>query len=112
MASETQKAVVIKDTWRYDVEDIRKEGDIYAKLCAEPNPVKNIPIVLDAGDVPGQATRVSDYDDRSDADKVDVTLTRHVHHRIFFETVGFPLKTWRNAKQLVRLIRDSIEGER
>jgi hypothetical protein len=104
----SKKRVVIKDTWRYDLPGISTEKDIYAKLAAEPNSVRNIPIVIHAEDVLDQASRVSFHDTRRPADGNHVTLTPHVHHRLFFETVGFPFQSWRNARHLVMLIRQSI----
>ena len=101
--------VVIKDTWRYDRANLRPEKAIYEDLSRGPNPIESIPKYFEAEDVDGQETRLCTPDTREEKDKGHIcTLMSYKHHRIFFETVGHPLRRWETAYELVDLIRQSI----
>ncbi|KAI0075718.1 hypothetical protein K474DRAFT_1624160 [Panus rudis PR-1116 ss-1] len=111
----SEHLVFLKDTWRVDQEGMEIEAEIYEDL--EEHGVSHIPMVLAAGDV------YSDYEKDDSPQQTltqewaamaqswnqrDICLTAHVHHCIV-QKLLYPLETVANARELVQVIRDSLE---
>ncbi|KZV71574.1 hypothetical protein PENSPDRAFT_630079 [Peniophora sp. CONT] len=111
---ETQSVCWMKDAWRLDEDGFEKEGDTYKKLAELPDIKGLIPEILCSGDVRDsagrvQVTRTQDYVDAPWAAK-SYNVNRYVHYRIVFKTVGRPLTTFKNTKELVQVISDALKA--
>ncbi|KAI0039914.1 hypothetical protein FA95DRAFT_1475412, partial [Auriscalpium vulgare] len=91
-----KKCVWLKDTWRIDSDDIKKEGDIY-RLLREKH-------------VPNIATFACAGDDLQAADWACMTgeLIPHVHYRLVLDTIGKKLKEFQSTRQLCSVLRDAL----
>ncbi|VDC06334.1 unnamed protein product [Peniophora sp. CBMAI 1063] len=104
----------MKDAWRLEEDGFEKEGDTYAKLAKLEGIEGLIPEVLCAGDVRDsngdvQATVTQDYVDAEWAARSD-NIHRYVHYRIVFKTIGRPLTTFKNTKELVQVLADALKA--
>ncbi|KAI0064457.1 hypothetical protein BV25DRAFT_1914183 [Artomyces pyxidatus] len=109
---ERRKCVYLKDSWRIDDPEFKKEGEIYHDLHTAGVP--NIPILAFAGDLRDslgerQTTRTPLYVQRPWACKTR-RLTWHSHYRIAFDTIALPLSCFKSTRQLCSVIRDTIRA--
>ncbi|KZT19636.1 hypothetical protein NEOLEDRAFT_1040092, partial [Neolentinus lepideus HHB14362 ss-1] len=102
---ETGQCVLLKDSWRYDVDGIRQEGAIYKDLNAKR--VSNIARVLCHDDVRDQVTVTADYINAPWALETR-TLSKHKHYRIVLDTVGRTLDKASSSQSIVKAIRDIL----
>ncbi|VDC04366.1 unnamed protein product [Peniophora sp. CBMAI 1063] len=110
----TDSVCWMKDAWRLDEDGFEKEGDTYAKLAKLENIEGLIPEVLCAGDVRNsdgtrQATATQDHVGADWASKSQ-NIHRYVHYRIVFKTIGRPLTTFKNTKELVQVMADALRA--
>ncbi|KAH9938811.1 uncharacterized protein BXZ73DRAFT_22769, partial [Epithele typhae] len=126
----TRRFCFLKDTWRWFHEDRMEEGAVLRTLNQAR--VRHVPTLVAHG-YPGtfpHTTRVADHllsyctldegvaiDGRPpkrraprDDNKVQF-IHRHAHYRIVVEEVCLPLDVFRSSRQLLSIIRDSMEAE-
>ncbi|TFY58525.1 hypothetical protein EVG20_g8114 [Dentipellis fragilis] len=96
---QTKKKVWLKDSWRIDLDDMKKEFEIYKLL--EKHSVRNISPLVCGGDVAGQMTVTQNYADAAWRSG-EVDLLPHHHYRLVLETIGRPLKDFKSTKEMVR----------
>ncbi|EPQ55650.1 hypothetical protein GLOTRDRAFT_75784 [Gloeophyllum trabeum ATCC 11539] len=107
----TGKRVFLKDSWRYDVERMQQEGDIYELLNEKG--VSNIAKVVYHGDVKDQEGRTDQrsitapYAGRSWALRTR-TLVQHRHYRIVLDKVGKPLTEAPSSRSIIKGILDAL----
>ncbi|VDC00969.1 unnamed protein product [Peniophora sp. CBMAI 1063] len=111
---ETNSVCWMKDAWRIAVDGFEKEGDTYAKLTKLEGIEGLIPEVLCAGDVRDsegkkQATETQDHVG-ADWAAHTYNIHRYVHYRIVFKTIGRPLTTFKNTKELVQAMADALKA--
>jgi len=113
--------VYLKDFWRVDHPESRKEGDVYRELHEAE--VRNIAKMGPAGDVRHvqvssagfQRTRTQDYL-RSPGSRHAwchgrPSVVPYVHYRLVLETVVMPLSHFKSTRQLCEVIRDAVIGK-
>jgi hypothetical protein len=110
------QAVLIKDHWRIDSEDLRAEGDTYDILRKVPELQPFLAELDEAGNVNKHMTQDDKFPERR---KVDATMSRvdrektihHlIHYRMVFTTVGLPLSACTTPKQIVQILIGILEG--
>ena len=104
---ETGELVYLKDTWRYEADRMKKEGDTYRKLAA--NGVSHIPRLACAGDVGGQRTRTHDFTDE-DWCCGEPAVRQHRHYRLVLKDVGRPLSKFNSTRELCQVLLEAIMG--
>jgi Fungal protein kinase len=106
----TGQTVLLKDCWRVDLPDIEQEGKILKRLNAVN--VKNIPLLLYAGDVAWPKSQITKSMAliNSSWRFGNKRLTPHTHYRQVVDVVGRPLHTFRSSKELVQVIYDAFQG--
>lgn len=105
------KVVLMKDTWRIDIEEIKKEGKIYKRL--KQNKVRHIAPLLRAGDVGNRyhRTRVQDFvSEHWVKHAKERKLRPHRHYRLVLGTVGRDLTSFHSSHELVTAIKDALIG--
>ncbi|ETW82699.1 hypothetical protein HETIRDRAFT_382749 [Heterobasidion irregulare TC 32-1] len=102
---ETGELVYLKDTWRYEADRMKKEGDTYRKLAA--NGVSHIPRVACAGDVEGQRTRTHDFTDE-DWCCGEPEVRQHRHYRLVLKDLGRPLSEFNSTRELCQVLLEAI----
>ncbi|KAI0634082.1 hypothetical protein C8Q77DRAFT_1217385 [Trametes polyzona] len=121
----TGRLCFLKDTWRRATWE--PEGNIIKGLHAKG--VRNIPIVVGGGDVyycmPDAGAKRNPYIihyTRTDiyngdlwvcrtADKM-ISVATHVHYRVVFGTVGYPLKRFKGTRELLHATYDVFQAMR
>ncbi|KAI0312413.1 hypothetical protein OF83DRAFT_1025319, partial [Amylostereum chailletii] len=104
----------LKDTWRIALDNIEKEGDIYATLAAADVP--HTAKMLCAGDVwssdsERQETLTPRFErKKAGAGSKDCKIIPHIHYRIVLSTIGKPLSKFKTTKQLCEVLRDAIKA--
>ncbi|KAI0077407.1 hypothetical protein K474DRAFT_1643204 [Panus rudis PR-1116 ss-1] len=104
----------LKDTWRISSDELEREADIYEDL--KEHGVQFIPTVICAGDVfcNGRPQQTITEALAESIPPQWVRLSRkcrrtYIHHRVAQE-LAFPLSAVTNAKELVQVIRDALQG--
>ncbi|KAH9938807.1 uncharacterized protein BXZ73DRAFT_26568, partial [Epithele typhae] len=125
----TRRFCFLKDTWRRLHEDRMEEGAVLSILNQAR--VRHVPTLVAHG-YPGTSphtTRVADHlshctsnedvatDERPSKrpaprdDNELLSIHRYAHYRIVVEEVCLPLDVFRSSRQLLSIIRDSMEAE-
>lgn len=104
----TESFAFLKDSWRIDLPDIEKEGDILTLLNAAG--VRNVPTVLCHGDIDGQSTRTQDYWVEPDTATRSSPFKKHKHTRLVENEVGEKLDGFDDGQDLVLVMADCILG--
>ncbi|KAJ3512352.1 hypothetical protein NLJ89_g3568 [Agrocybe chaxingu] len=107
---DTSTVMFLKDTWRANVDGMEKESDILKEL--KDKKVRNVPKIVAGEDVPGpfQTTLSQNYAKESwRAGRIADLVTR-THHRFLEDFVGKHLCTFKNAKQLLRVVSDAFDA--
>ena len=106
-----ERVIYLKDMWRFlsDLSGVEviPEHNIYAILSEVGTP--NIPEVIAGEDVPDGMTKTQEVVD-AEWLCVKPKITPRQHYRLVLGTVGRPLTTFRNTKELVTGVLDAIEG--
>ncbi|TFK45369.1 hypothetical protein OE88DRAFT_1218456 [Heliocybe sulcata] len=106
-----RKPVFLKDSWRYVVDGMEREGDIYERLHS--NHVSNISKVLYHGDLldttkgDRQSTISAELAKKPWAMKTR-TLDKHQHYRIVLDVVGRRLNQAPSSWAIVKIIHDAL----
>lgn len=106
--------VFLKDTWRWEQDGLQSEGATLRRLNAAQ--VRHIPTLVCEGDVPGQRLDFKDlvkrvYGNlRDDSSAMSIANIVFIHYRVVVREVGNNLQDFKNARQLVEVFRDYIEG--
>ncbi|KAH9933263.1 hypothetical protein B0H21DRAFT_835281 [Amylocystis lapponica] len=103
---ETHELVFLKDAWRVDLDDIKREGDVLEHLASKG--AQNIPTVLCHGDVRGQCTVTYKFKNIEAAHP----MKKHAHYRLVEKEVGCPLSDFENGCCLLRILRDCLFAHR
>ncbi|EPQ50646.1 hypothetical protein GLOTRDRAFT_11794, partial [Gloeophyllum trabeum ATCC 11539] len=98
-----ERLVFLKDCWR--VPTLPKEGDTLLKLNGAEVPF--VPTLVCHGDVGGQTTLTPGYWDK-ESDGEESKMKAHAHYRLVVEEIGCPLDDFRNSRELVLVIYESI----
>ncbi|KAI0069354.1 hypothetical protein K474DRAFT_1561859, partial [Panus rudis PR-1116 ss-1] len=94
------RLVFLKDYWRKYPTDMQKEAEVYKDL--EDLHVPHLPQLFGGGDVMTSDAYLQSTQSPN-------PLDRYAHHRLV-QQLGFPLKSAKDAKELVQVIRDALEG--
>jgi hypothetical protein len=106
------KKVWLKETWRIYLDDMKKEGEIYAKL--HERGVPHILTVVAHGDArvgKGVQKTVSLIIPDFFKKFPSIPLRPFCHYYIVFEEVGRPLDTFNTTWEFVNALKDGMEGE-
>ena len=110
------RQVYLKDTWRVALNDFQQEGCIYSLLHKAKVP--NIPSVLWHGDIGNDSDKFHQTQTDKVIDELILkqrccagVLVPHQHYRIVLGDVGTDLENFESTKELVRAMRDALEGE-
>ncbi|KAG6812335.1 hypothetical protein H0H87_009870, partial [Tephrocybe sp. NHM501043] len=122
----TSKHCFLKDGWR--AHELDPEATILQELAEKK--VEHIPIFECGGDVETEATMTDLYVPAPDSTQSDTNpypprrefkwkkagsnkrITRRIHHRFIVNTIGKPLNTFRNSKQLLQVVYDAFKAHR
>jgi hypothetical protein len=110
IARETK--VLVKDSWRIDLEDIQAEGTTYDILMKAG--VCNIPRCLASGDITineYHATITKNYSLAPWACSNGAHLVPHQHHRLALDVIGRSLNAFESSYEMVSAMRDALIGE-
>ncbi|KAH9949650.1 hypothetical protein B0H21DRAFT_889526 [Amylocystis lapponica] len=100
----TKDFVFLKDTWRIDLPDTEREGDVLQTL--NKNGVRNIPTVLCHGDILAQYTETQNYEiEESPARN---RLKTYCHYRLVEKEVGQALEEFYDSQDLVSVVVDCL----
>ncbi|TFY73829.1 hypothetical protein EWM64_g10183 [Hericium alpestre] len=97
----------LKDSWRIDMADMEKEVDIYRDL--NKLRVRNVPIMLQGGDVAGQSTVTGDYVNEPWCCGTHDIL-KHQHCRLALDVIGRKLQDFKNSEELSSAVNDALIG--
>ncbi|RPD57718.1 hypothetical protein L226DRAFT_525038 [Lentinus tigrinus ALCF2SS1-7] len=100
--------VYLKDAWRVDRDGLEPEGNVLQYLNNEG--VQGVPTLVCHGDIEGQVTDSQEVWNMVHPDRQDCPLKTHRHYRIVVKEVGLSMSRFRNARELVYLIRLCIEA--
>ena len=106
---QTGATVFLKDTWRIDLPDMHKEGDIYERL-KQANISRIAPFVCGA-DVRDHRTRTEAYANKPWALPLSKALRPHRQYRLVLAVVARPLTSFRSSWELVNALADALQGE-
>ena len=104
----TEEVVFLKDTWRIDLPDMAKEGEIYTALHKAK--VSHIPPFVRGEDIPHQRTLVQDFVSASWARPITRPLRPHQHYRFVLRVVGRDLMSFDSSWELVNAMKDALQG--
>jgi hypothetical protein len=105
---ENKRVVFLKDTWRIDMANVVKEGEIYESLHNAH--VSHIAPLLCAGDVPLHRTRTQDLSTKPWTGPIERSLRPHHHYRLVLGVVGRDLTSFDSTWEMVNSIRDAVQG--
>ncbi|KAI0645226.1 hypothetical protein C8Q79DRAFT_1055305 [Trametes meyenii] len=101
--------VYLKDCWRVVHERSEREGSILGYL--NERGVKRIPTRHCDGDMVSQVTMTQDVWKKLNPKKAEqCSLKTQQHYRLVVKEVGIPLREFTNAKQLVTVIKECVQG--
>jgi hypothetical protein len=98
---QAQRVIFLKDTWRIDLPDVVKEGEIYNILHEAK--VSFIAPLLCGGDIIEHRTRTQDFWSKPWA-------RPHQHYRVVLGVVGRDLTSFDSSWEMVSAIRDALQG--
>jgi Fungal protein kinase len=104
---QTGKRVLLKDSWRVLLNDIKPEGKVYEHLWRHEVP--HIPFCSYSGDVGDQiyhASRTHEFGAPSAP-----SLVPHRHYRLVLDTIGRGLETFKRSLEVVTAIHDALVGK-
>jgi hypothetical protein len=107
-----KKNVILKDSWRVNLEDIKPEGVTYDVLMKAN--VRHIPRCLDSGDITAggyQATITMDYTTAPWACFSGAHFVPHQHYRLALDIIGRPVYEFKSSREMVAAMRDALTGE-
>jgi hypothetical protein len=104
----TEEVVFLKDTWRIDLPDMAKEGEIYTALHKAK--VSHIPPFVRGEDIPHQRTLAQDFVSASWARPIARPLRPHQHYRFVLGVVGRDLMSFDSSWELVNAMKDALQG--
>jgi len=110
--TQNRRRVLLKDSWRVLLDDIKPEGEIYRLL--HENSVPNIPSCLVAGDVGNDAyhrSQTHEVMDKHVARHPCWTLTPHRHYRIVLGLVGRRLEKFDRTFEVVNAMSAALVGK-
>ena len=107
-----RKVVFLKDSWRINLPDIQKEGEVY-KILNEAN-VANVPQCLVSGDISTDyhATKTNLYAGKPWNCRSDLRLIPHQHCRLVLDVYGRVLYEYSSSYEMVSAVRNALIGER
>ncbi|TFY79829.1 hypothetical protein EWM64_g4185 [Hericium alpestre] len=97
----------LKDSWRIDMAEMEKEVDIYRDLNKWK--VRNVPTMLQGGDIAGQSTLTGDYVNEPWCCGKHEIL-KHQHCRLALDVIGRKLQDFKTSKELSSAINDALIG--
>lgn len=109
------RRVLLKDSWRVLIDDVKPEGDIYRLL--HDNQVPNIPLCPFDGDVGDKTYHRTQTDQIIDDPKVELPnrrrwkLTPHRHYRIVLSTIGRKLEDFNRTREFVQAMSAALESK-
>jgi hypothetical protein len=106
------RRVLLKDSWRILLDDIKPEGDIYRKL--HQGQVPNIPSCLsdeDVGDDTHHRSRMHEVIDEYITRHPCWKLTLHRHYRIVLGTIGKRLENFKHTREFVNAMYAALKGK-
>ncbi|VDC00968.1 unnamed protein product [Peniophora sp. CBMAI 1063] len=111
---ESESVCWVKEAWRLDEPGFEKESETYATLAKLNGMGRHIPEILCAGDVRDEkgeirVTRTQDYLGQPWAALAE-NVHRYVHFRIVFKTIGRPLTTFKNTRELIQVLKDVLDA--
>jgi hypothetical protein len=104
---ETQTLVFVKAYWRANVDDMDKEGDIYAIL--EDHQVPHIAPFGHGNDVRDISTLTQTFS-KASWSSGSKTLVRFACYRMSLKVIGTPLYVFSCSKEFVQGIADAMTG--
>ena len=105
---QTKRVIFLKDTWRIDLPDVVKEGDIYNVLHEAKVPF--IAAFLCGGDIIDHRTRTQDFLSEPSTPPIQKSLRPHQHYRLVLGVVGRDLTSFDSSWEMVGAIRDALQG--
>ena len=133
---ETKRICYMKDTWRIDSSDLKREGDIYAVLLEKG--VHGVAKVVVHGDVnvdhlytnygnqvgsdlPQNSSSCSDFNslhctqtdkfcEKEWANRPGRRMQGFVHYRLVLDTVGRDLSSFKSSKEALQALIDALTG--
>lgn len=109
---QNQRRVLLKDSWRVLLEDIKAEGETYTMLLEHSVP--NVPKCLahgDVGDNRYHTSRTQGFNDTYGSPCLSRYLVPHRHHRLVLDTVGRPLEAFKCSREVVKAVYDALVGK-
>lgn len=103
------KLVFVKDYWRPDVACVPLELDAYARLAKHQ--VRYVATAIGGGDVGDTRPQVTLTQDYLPHEKGEIFHIRRIHYRVVTDTVGHPLHTYDNSRQLVEFVLHAFKGK-
>jgi hypothetical protein len=107
-----ERNVLLKDSWRVDLDDIQPEGVSY-DILLKAN-VRNIPRCLASGDIGTDeyhATITKDYITAAWNSGSATHFVPHRHYRLVLDVIGRPLMGFNSSREMVTAVRDALIGE-
>jgi hypothetical protein len=101
-----KKNVVLKDSWRVNLEDIKPEGVTYEVLMKAN--VRNIPRCLKSGDITAggyQTTITMAYTTAPWACFSGAHFVPHQHYCLTLDVIGHPIYEFRSSREMVTSVR-------
>ena len=105
---QTKRVIFLKDTWRIDLPDVVKEGDIYNVLHEAKVPF--IAPFLCGGDIIDHRTRTQDFLSEPWTPPIQKSLRPHQRYRLVLGVVGRDLTSFDSSWEMVGAIRDALQG--
>jgi hypothetical protein len=109
-------AVIVKDHWRIQSDELTPEGDTYDALAAVDEMQPYLAQLIEKGNVSDHTTRDALFPPRRSVDAIvsqdrgEKTIHHLVHYRMVFKTVGFPLGACQSPKRIGQVLIGILKG--
>lgn len=104
------RRVLLKDSWRIAIDDIKPEGVVYNML--HENRVPNVPVCSVANDIGGplHVTHTNRFVGKYLEHK-SPHVTGHQHYRLVLDTIGLKLEEFSSSRAMVEAVRAAVQGK-
>jgi len=105
-----ERRVLLKDSWRVLIDDIKPEGVVYNMLHEKKVP--NVPVCSLANDIGGHlhVTRTNQFVGTYLEHKPP-HFTAHRHYRLVLDTIGLKLEEFSSSRAMVEAVRAAVQGK-
>ena len=111
LCTQTKKSVFLKDTWHVTSEGLLSEHEIYTKVAEAQAP--QVSRLEAFRDLEGQFMRTHEFQSESSVKFEGFRcFRRSQHYQLVLYGFAWPIRFFRNMRELVQAFRDALEGKK